>query len=162
MPRKKKPPLSFTDKMKIIADAKLTGNNHIKIEPPSLSEDSVESLEQRVLNILKLTERIKKEQGHMLYFIMYDIESNKVRRLVSKYLQKKGCTRVQRSIFLADTSTEIYNCIRTDLSEVQAAYENNDSIFILPVSTDYLHMMKIIGKKIEVDVITHSRNTLFF
>ena len=44
----------------------------------------------------------------------------------------------------------------------QEAYENNDSIIVLPVSTDYVRMMKIIGQKIEVDIITHSKNTLFF
>jgi len=69
---------------------------------------------------------------------------------------------VQRSIFLADTPTPVYEQIRTDLAEVQAAYDNQDSIIVLPVSTDYLRMMKIIGQKIELDIITHSRNTLFF
>ena len=98
----------------------------------------------------------------MTFFVMYDIESNKVRRLVGKYLLGKGCTRIQRSIFLADTPVETYNSIREDLAQVQAAYENADSIIVLPVSTDYLRLMKIIGKNIEVDVITHSKNTLFF
>lgn len=98
----------------------------------------------------------------MLFFVMYDIESNKVRALVHKYLKRMGCTPIQRSIFLADTEIETYNQIKSDLADVQEAYENNDSIIVLPVSTDYLKMMKIIGQKIEVDVITHSRNTLFF
>ncbi len=93
---------------------------------------------------------------------MYDIESNKVRALVHKYLKRMGCTPIQRSIFLADTEIETYNQIKSDLADVQEAYENNDSIIVLPVSTDYLKMMKIIGQKIEVDVIMHSRNTLFF
>lgn len=98
----------------------------------------------------------------MLFFIMYDIESNKVRALVHKYLKRMGCTPIQRPIFLADTAIETYNQIKSDLAEVQEAYDNNDSIIVLPVSTDFLRMMKIIGKKIEVDVITHNRNTLFF
>lgn len=98
----------------------------------------------------------------MLFFVMYDIESNKVRALVHKYLKRMGCTPIQRSIFLADTEIETYNQIKSDLADVQEAYENNDSIIVLPVSTDYLKMMKIIGQKIEVDVIMHSRNTLFF
>lgn len=93
---------------------------------------------------------------------MYDIESNKVRTLIHKYLKRKGCTPIQRSIFLANTSMDVYEEIKADLVAVQEAYENNDSIIVLPVSTDYLRMMKIIGQKIEVDVITHSRNTLFF
>lgn len=98
----------------------------------------------------------------MLFFVMYDIESNKVRTLIHKYLKRKGCTPIQRSIFLANTSMDVYEEIKDDLVAVQEAYENNDSIIVLPVSTDYLRMMKIIGQKIEVDVITHSRNTLFF
>ena len=97
-----------------------------------------------------------------MFFVMYDIESNRVRTLIHKYLKRKGCTPIQRSIFLADTSIEVYEEIKTDLAAVQEAYDNNDSIIVLPVSTDYLRMMKIIGQKIEVDVITHSRNTLFF
>ena len=98
----------------------------------------------------------------MLFFVMYDIESNKVRTLIHKYLKRKGCTPIQRSIFLANTSMDVYEEIKADLVAVQEAYENNDSIIVLPLSTDYLRMMKIIGQKIEVDVITHSRNTLFF
>ena len=73
-----------------------------------------------------------------------------------------GCFPVQRSIFLADTAVEVYEQIKSDLAEVQDSYENEDSIIVLPVSTDYLRMMKIIGQKLEIDVITHSRNTLFF
>ena len=93
---------------------------------------------------------------------MYDIESDKVRHQVVKYLQRKGCTRVQRSIFLADLAMSEYDGIRKDLAEVQAAYENNDSILIVPISADYLRSMKVIGQKVELDVIMHNKNTLFF
>ncbi len=93
---------------------------------------------------------------------MYDIGSNKVRALVAKYLLRKGCTRIQRSIFLADLSTADYETIRNDLTQVQAAYENKDSILIVPISTDYLRSMRIIGQKIELDIILHNKNTIFF
>ncbi len=98
----------------------------------------------------------------MLFFVMYDIESNKVRTLVHKYLKRMGCTPIQHSVFLADTPIETYNRIKEDLAAVQEAYDNDDSILVAPVSSDYLKMMKIIGHKIELDVITHSRSTLFF
>lgn len=98
----------------------------------------------------------------MLFFVMYDIESNKVRNLVVRYLQKSGCTRIQKSIFLAESPVATYNRIKEDLAEVQAAYDNQDSIIVLPVTTDYLRMMKIIGKTINVDVITKAQNTIFF
>lgn len=93
---------------------------------------------------------------------MYDIESNKVRRLVCKYLIREGCSRVQRSIFLADLPIDSYYRIKNDLAEIQALYDNEDSIIVLPVSTDYLRMMKVIGKTVDVDIITHTKNTLFF
>ena len=98
----------------------------------------------------------------MLFFVMYDIESNKVRAQIAKYLIRKGCTRIQRSIFLADLASSEYNTIRQDLAAVQAAYDNKDSILIVPISTDYLQAMKVIGQKIELDIIMHSKNTLFF
>ena len=41
-------------------------------------------------------------------------------------------------------------------------YTEKDSILITPISTDLLNSMKIIGKSIDVDVITRSKNTLFF
>ena len=93
---------------------------------------------------------------------MYDIESNKVRNQVAKYLLRKGCFRVQRSIFLADLNNQDYEQIRSDLLEVQACYDNHDSIMIVPISTDFLRSMKIIGKSIDIDIIMNSKNTLFF
>ena len=98
----------------------------------------------------------------MLFFVMYDIESNKVRRYIVKYLEKKGCTRVQKSIFLANLSMETYQEIRNDLTEVQAAYDNQDSILVVPITSDYLRSMKIIGQNIDIDIITQSKTTLFF
>lgn len=161
MPRKKRQPLTFVERMNKLAAARLTGNKPIECTEPA-NDDPIEDLDTRVRHLLNLVNRTTKPQGKMLFFVMYDIENNKVRRLVSKYLIDKGCFRIQRSIFLGETSQEVYTTIRNDLTEVQAAYENQDSIIVLPVSTDHLHMMKIIGQKIELDIITRSKNTLFF
>lgn len=159
MPRKKKPPLSFVQKMTALSESGVSGSP----SPGSIDEDDVLSpLEIRVERILGLTEKTKKQNGRMLFFVMYDIESDKVRRLVVRYLQKLGCVRIQKSIFLAENTVAVYNRIREDLAEVQAVYENQDSIIVLPVTTDYLRMMKIIGRNINVDVITKTQNTLFF
>lgn len=164
MPRKKKPPLTFAQRMQKLAAAQMKDNRPIQAAPEPVpdSPDALEDLSLRIKRILQLTEKAKKNPGRMIFFVMYDIEDNKVRRLVSQYLERQGGTRIQRSIFLAETSAETYNAIKNDLADVQAAYDNHDSIIVLPVSTDYLRMMKIIGQQIAVDVITHSRNTLFF
>jgi len=160
MPRKKKQPLSFVQKMKALSESGISGSPR----PSEVSEndDQLLPLTVRIDKILGLTEKSKKQNGRMLFFVMYDIESDKVRRLVVRYLQKVGCTRVQKSIFLAESSVATYNRIREDLAEVQAVYDNQDSIIVLPITTDYLRMMKIIGKEVNIDIITKTKSTIFF
>ena len=164
MPRKKKQPLSFVEQMKRLRDAGLDRGWQTTPPAPTAidAEADIGSLESRVRKLLGIVEQQQKSRGRMLFFVMYDIESDKVRTLIHKYLIRKGCTPIQRSIFLADAQIEVYERIKADLAEVQESYDNNDSIIVLPVSTDYLRMMKIIGQKIEVDIITHRKNTLFF
>lgn len=98
----------------------------------------------------------------MICFIMYDITSNKVRTSIAKFLLKKGCTRVQKSIFMADMPSDEVQDIAQKLSEIQKMYDNNDSILIVPLSEDYARAMKIIGQEVDIDLILHSKNTLFF
>lgn len=123
--------------------------------------ENLTDIENRIHCILDLATQPHKSTD-MLFFVMYDIESNKVRRYVVKYLERMGCTRVQKSIFLANLSMEKYQDIRNDLAEVQAAYDNEDSILIVPITTDYLRSMKVIGQNIDIDIITHTQSTLFF
>ena len=159
MPRAKKPPLSFVDQMKKLIASGINDSPKIVVKDDS---DALTPLEERVQDILGLSDNARKRKDRMLFFVMYDIESDKVRRLVVKYLIREGCTRIQKSIFLADRPVATYNKIKSDLAEVQAVYDNDDSIIVLPVTTDYLRMMKVIGKNIDVDIITHNKNTLFF
>ena len=124
--------------------------------------DNLPTLTERVNTILGITNKKRTIQGNMLFFVMYDIESNKVRYNVVKYLERMGCHRIQKSIFLADLTIDKYESIKRDLAEVQSLYDNHDSIIICPVSTDLLKSMKVIGHDINLDIITHSKNTLFF
>lgn len=103
-----------------------------------------------------------KKQSNMLYFIMYDIENNKVRNHLSKYLIKKGCVRVQKSIFLAESKRKTFNEIHNTLKEINNLYENKDSIIFTPVSVDELRAMKLIGKNVDFDLILKNKTTLFF
>lgn len=156
----KKRELSFVEKMQKYIRSGLDGSTC----PNPLKNDVEEmpSIDERVKRMLGIVNDFQRKPTNMLFFIMYDIESNKVRNQVVKYLEKKGCTRVQKSIFLADLDSSVYDTIRNDLAAVQAAYENEDSILIVPLSTDYLRAMKIIGQNINLDIITHSKSTLFF
>lgn len=124
--------------------------------------DTLPTLQQRIDAILGIVHKTEKQGNKMLFFIMYDIESNKVRYNVMKYLERMGCYRIQKSIFLANLSMEKYESIRSSLVEVQSLYENHDSIIVCPVSSDIVRSMKIIGQSINLDIITQSKNTLFF
>ena len=122
----------------------------------------LDTLEERVQKIFNIVDKKDRNASNMLFFVMYDIESTKVRNQVAKYLIGKGCNRIQKSIFLASVDVPNYNKIREDLVEIQSFYENLDSILIVPISTDYLQAMRVIGKSIDVDVITNQKNVLFF
>ncbi len=160
MPRKKKEPPGFIEVMRKLSKAGLKGSP--QPNRPVTDDEAITTLEERVTKILGLVNTKNRPASNMIFFVMYDIQDNKVRKQVHKYLLKMGCYRVQRSVFLADLANSKYDQIRSDLAEVQEAYENEDSILIVPISTDYLTAMKIIGQTIDIDVITQRRNTLFF
>ena len=124
--------------------------------------DELPSLESRISCLLGIANETSRPTTNMIFFTMYDIESNKVRRLIAKYLISKGCTRIQDSIFLADLPRPTYEEVKRDLAEVQSLYDNHDSIIVCPISTDQLHAMHVIGEQVDVDIITHKRNTLFY
>lgn len=168
MPRREYPELSLAAMLKKQLHAGISDNNQMigKAQQPQDDGDEdancLPSLAERVREVLGIANNPNRNKTNMLFFVMYDIESNKVRQHVAKYLLKMGCHRIQNSIFLADLSHERYDKIRSDLTEVQALYDNNDSILVIPISTDYLRSMKIIGKQVDVDVIMKNMTTLFF
>ncbi len=130
-------------------------------EQNSSNIDPLDDLPVRIKKILDISYHERKAT-EMLYFIMYDIENNKVRTQIAKYLEKKGCLRVQKSIFFASTERKVFNTIHADLKAIQEMYDNHDSIFLTPVSTDQLRSMKIIGQNTDFDLIMGNKNTLFF
>ncbi|GHT09907.1 hypothetical protein FACS189426_09290 [Bacteroidia bacterium] len=155
MPRKKKQ-LSFAERV-----IKLYNSGLPRDKPPVKPIDDLVSVEQRVQQILGIVNK-KHSYLRMIFFVMYDIENDKVRNQVVKYLLKKGCVRIQKSIFLADAEHAVYAQIKDDLAAVQACYENHDSIIVCPISTDYLRALCIIGKNVDIDIVLKNKNTLFF
>ncbi len=98
----------------------------------------------------------------MTYLVLYDISDHKVRALVAKYLKKKGCVRIQKSVFLAHTENRYFQEIYSTLQEINSYYENLDSILLVPINASDVRSMKLIGKNIHLDAITDKPNTLFF
>ena len=158
--RKKAKPLPYIEVLRKLARAGVAHSPEINRQVGNI--EGLPTLQQRVNHVLGIVNLPQRKPTNMLFFVMYDIESDKVRRHVAKYLERKGCIRIQRSIFLADLDKAVYDQIKTDLAEVQSLYNNHDSIIVCPVSTDQLRAMKIIGEDINLDVIIKSHNTIFF
>jgi len=160
MAKQKKRPLTFVEKMQKMHRAGLENS-----PPPNRMKNNVDELptiEERVEQLMGIIKQNRQEKGKMIYFVMYDIESTKVRTQIAKYLIKKGCTRVQKSVFIASTDRAVFDEIKNDLKEVQECYENKDSILMIPVSTDEIRAMKLIGQNIDFDLALKNKNTLFF
>lgn len=155
-----KPPLSLEERMQRIDLAGL--KKGLKPLKDTEDDEPLQSIDQRIKTILDIEEKHSRHRGTMLFFVMYDIENNKVRNQVVNYLIRSGCHRIQKSIFLADLEAEKFSQIKEDLVKVQSYYDNHDSILIVPISTDYLQAMKVIGQNINFDIITKNKNTLFF
>lgn len=157
---KKRKQIPYIEILRKLAHAGVSGSP--PVNRVTGKTDDMPSLTERVDHLLGIVNKPSRSIQNMLFFVMYDIESDKVRYHIAKYLERKGCFRIQRSIFMTDLDRAVYEQIKNDLAEVQSLYENNDSIIVCPVSTDQVRAMKVIGQKLDIDIITHARNTLFF
>lgn len=151
---------NYVIETKLIGGAGLSGSSNIGRTIGNW--DDIPTLTERIRQILRIITSTKTKTGYMICFIMYDISSNKVRAIISKFLLNKGCTRVQKSIFMASLPSETIKDISQKLIDIQKMYDNNDSILIVPLSDDYVRAMKIIGQEVNLDLILHDKNTLFF
>ncbi|MCI4669972.1 MAG: CRISPR-associated endonuclease Cas2 [Bacteroidia bacterium] len=104
----------------------------------------------------------KKDRQSMICFIMYDIVDNKARKNISKALEEKGLVRVQKSIFMGEVQRSTYDELDGLLWGLQEEYDDEDSIFIVPVAESAIRSMKVIGQGFDANFILNRGNTLFF
>jgi CRISPR-associated protein Cas2 len=131
--------------------------------PPGSQE--LEPISRRVDQLLAiLTEqfRTKTKPTTMFFWVMYDISNNKVRTQVAKYLKKKGCLRMQKSVFVGNMSFVEYEKLVATLRHVQSLYENEDSIVVAPLDHDHLKGLNVIGAEVDLHLFRDPRSTLFF
>jgi len=160
-PRRPKPPKAdFAEAMRRIRRAGLRTTSANRYEPAI--DDTMDTLEKRVKAVLHLLDNETNTAGSMIFMILYDIENTKVRTQIAKYLIRSGCVRIQKSVYLAHLPRNTYHDLYQTLKEVQELYDNNDSLLFLPLPTDSVAAMKILGQQIELDFILDNKNTLFF
>ncbi len=155
----KKKPLTFFERILKIKQAGL--GEHADLTYVKQDYELL-PLEARLPLVDKILRKAAYKKIDTVYtFITYDIENNKVRNLIAKYLIKQGCVRIQKSVYLAELKRVKYNEIYLVLNGINAMYNNQDSIFFIPVGEDVLNTMKIIGLNIEFELIVNPGNTLF-
>ena len=151
----------FVNALKKMQKAALTGKTTLLVK----NNDTLDmpNINLRIEAILKIFNKTdSKNVNNMLFFIMYDIEKNKIRQQIAKYLIKKGCVRVQKSVFFASTDRKLFAEIAQTLHEVNQIYDNTDSIILIPVSKDEVQAMKLIGQNLDFNFVANPPGTLFF
>lgn len=164
MTRKKVAIINLVEKIQLLKAA------GIQIPPPKNTvllndeseEISLQPLPERIQHILGIIKSKPQKATTMNFLILYDIEDDKVRKIIAKYLQQKGCVRIQKSVFMANSSHQQFLEIHSALKDINDFYENTDSIIVAPINVADVRSMKLIGKNVNIDILTNPPNTLFF
>ena len=82
--RKKREPIPYIEVLRRLTHAGVYGSP--PPNRPTGKQDDVPSLKERVDFLMGIVNQPKNNATDMLFFVMYDIESNKVRREIAKYL----------------------------------------------------------------------------
>lgn len=98
----------------------------------------------------------------MFYLTVYDIEENKIRRHVSRTLERYGGKRIQKSVFLLDMSEDKKNLLKDELKDILDTLENHDSILIFPMEKDQISQATRIGQNPAFEEAITYIHTLFF
>ncbi|MCB9282933.1 MAG: CRISPR-associated endonuclease Cas2 [Lewinellaceae bacterium] len=157
MGRPRKRTFSLAEKL---ARIKAVGIQEIPATPVEV--DPLLPLSERVKQLLQIVRDSPVKAHEMTYMILYDITEDKVRTQIAKYLEKQGCIRIQKSVFIARSENPRFQEIHDTLKEVNSYYENQDSILLVPVNASDVRSMKIIGKNLQIEAIVDKPNTLFF
>lgn len=157
--KNKSPDRSFINIIRLLHKSAIDLPGYKKI---SINTDHVSDIDTRIKELTQFFNGSRFiKSSEMISFIMYDIEDHRVRNHIAKYLLKKGCMRVQKSVFVGRLERKTVKEMQDILKEIQAMYENNDSIFFLPAGEDNISGMRVIGKNIDFEFAIGNMNTYF-
>lgn len=135
--------------------------HEIPAAAPENPDDEMKPLAQRIQFILKIIQNEPLKATTMNYLILYDIEKDKVRNLIAKYLLSRGCIRIQKSVFLAHSDHKKFDEIQQTLADINDIYQNEDSIILVPLNVSDARSMKLIGQNVNISQIIDPPNTIF-
>lgn len=97
----------------------------------------------------------------MVYLVFYDIENNRLRTRLAKYLEQLGMRRIQLSVFMGRLDPHLHDLLLTSLRELRQQYESDDSIILLPIAQGELDKMHIQGRDIDFDFVLSRQKVIF-
>jgi CRISPR-associated protein Cas2 len=101
-----------------------------------------------------------------LTLIIYDITENKIRTQIAKYLEQKGCKRIQKSVFVARLDKTQKEHIRQKIKELQYNFPTlwleTDSVLMFPFEADQLRQTEVFGNNPDFDEFLDPPSTYFF
>lgn len=95
----------------------------------------------------------------MIAWVMYDIENDKARTKVAKVCKQAGLYRVQFSVFLGTLDKSRKDTLQLQIEEL--INEENDSVYIFPMSKNELQETVLLGQAFDKKMITDDVKALF-
>ena len=96
----------------------------------------------------------------MLVWVIYDIESNKIRNLVARQCKQAGLYRVQKSVFLGTLEPNRFDELALACQDL--INEEKDSLYLFPFCQDDWKKIRLLGQAFDQDLVTDEVKALFF
>lgn len=96
----------------------------------------------------------------MIIWTLYDIKNDKIRNKVAKLCKQAGLYRVQYSVFLGKLTVNEKEALVLEIESY--INEEEDSVYIFPMSTNELQATALIGQAFDKDLVTDEVKALFF
>lgn len=96
----------------------------------------------------------------MLVWVIYDIQSNKVRNNVSRRCKNTGLYRVQKSVFLGEVEDNQLDELKLVLEKMISL--DKDSVYVFPMSRVELKKAGLLGQAFDKELITDEIISKFF
>lgn len=96
----------------------------------------------------------------MIAWVLYDIKKDKPRTKVAKLCKLAGLYRVQYSVFLGTLNENEKDTLQLQIEEL--IDEENDSVYIFPMSKNELKQTALLGQAFDKKLITDEVKALFF
>lgn len=95
----------------------------------------------------------------MICWVMYDIKNDRTRTKIAKRCEQAGLSRVQYSVFLGSIEPNEKDTLQVQIEDLMN--EDQDSVYIFPMSKDELKATVLLGQAFDKKMITDEVKALF-